>query len=89
MGSPLLSVVTDLFMEAFKKKALECALLKPMLYRRYVDDTLLVYPQGREALTNVVTFLNSLYGSITFTVEAEQNGQLPFLDILIKRHPEL
>lgn len=34
---------------------------------------------------NFVTFLHNMYNSITFTVQVEQNGQLPFPDILIKR----
>lgn len=35
MGSPLSSVVTDFFMEAFEDEMLIAAPLKPMFYQRY------------------------------------------------------
>lgn len=35
-----------------------------------------------------VSFLNDLHENITFTVQAEQNGQLPFWVILIKIHQD-
>lgn len=84
MGSPLSSVIAKFYMEAFERRALEYALFKPLLYKRYVDGTLLVWPHGHEALMEFVSFQNSLHENITFTVEVEQNGQLPFLDIMIK-----
>lgn len=46
MGSPLLSVIADFFTEGFEKQALESTPLKPSLYKRYIDDTLLVWPHG-------------------------------------------
>lgn len=43
---------------------------------------------GQEALDVFVDKLNSMYTSITFTVEQKKEGQLPFLDILINKHPD-
>lgn len=47
MGAPLSPVVANFYMETLKKRAIEQAPpLKPSLYRRYVDDTLLVWQHG-------------------------------------------
>lgn len=47
----------------------------------------MIWPHGRDALDEFLFFLNGLHKNVTFTVEIESNGQLPFLDILIIRHP--
>lgn len=80
------SVVAELYVEAFEKKALELASLKPRLYKRFVADTFLVWPHGTEKLTDFVTLLNRLHQNIQFTVELEVDGTLLFLDILLKRN---
>lgn len=50
MGSPLSPTVADFFMEAFEARALEMAPLKPLLYKRFVDVTLLIWKHGQEEL---------------------------------------
>lgn len=67
-----LYVWAELYMEAFEQKALELAPLNPRLYKRFVDDTLLVWPPGTENLTEFVRLLNSLHKHITFTVEVRR-----------------
>lgn len=79
MGSPLSPVVANLFMEEFETSAP----LKPSFYRRYVDDTLLVWPHGRAKLEEFLDFLKKQHPSIQFTVEIETGGHVSFLDILI------
>ena len=39
MGSPLSPIVADLFMENFKKRALDSYPLKPTRWKRLFDDT--------------------------------------------------
>ena len=53
--------------------------------KRYVDDTLEVVK--RRTVDKLTEFLNNLddSGSIKFTYEVETEGQLPFLDLLLKR----
>lgn len=55
------SIIADVYMEVFEKRARERAPLKPALYKRYVDETLLVWPHGQEALREFVCCLNGLH----------------------------
>lgn len=40
------------------------------------------------SLHNFLIFINSLHDNIKYTMEVEENGTLPFLDILIYRKPD-
>ncbi|XP_058045388.1 P2Y purinoceptor 1 isoform X3 [Ahaetulla prasina] len=87
MGSPLSPVIANLYMEHFETQALEKSDHKPKLWLRYVDDTFIIWPHGKEKLDNFLTHLNSLHPKIQFTMETEVNNQLPFLDVLVYRKP--
>ena len=86
MGSPIAPILANIFLCFHEKKWLnECPVqFKPKLYRRFVDDTFLVFSD----ITHVDLFLNYLnnkHSNIEFTKEIENNGNLPFLDINIKK----
>ena len=61
----------------------------PPHYRRYVDDTLTVMPD----IPTAVDFLNTLNqarSAVSFTMEIEKDGMLPFLGIqLLSQAPSL
>jgi retron-type reverse transcriptase len=50
MGSPLSQIVANLYMEKFEKNSLESYHLKPSRWKRYVDDTNIKWPHGKEEL---------------------------------------
>ena len=50
MGSPLLPIVANLFMETFEEKAVESAALWPRMWVRYVDDTFVLWPHKEDEL---------------------------------------
>ena len=85
MGSPLSPAVANFFMEDFEEKALNSAPLRPKFFFRYVDDTFIVWPHGRDTLDQFLGHMNSRHPNITFTMEIEKDGRLPFLGILITR----
>ncbi|XP_072051772.1 uncharacterized protein [Amphiura filiformis] len=88
MGSPISPPVADLFMESFEREALLTAPNPPRIQKRYVDDTFCVIE--REHLVSSLSHLNNLRKDvIKFTYEEEPNDQLAFLDILVKRKPDL
>ena len=50
MGSPLSPVLADIFMEEFENSSLNTTDLQPNMWLRYVDDTFVVWPHGRDTL---------------------------------------
>ena len=46
MGSPVSAVVANLYIEFFEEKALEMALNRPRVWKRYVDDTFCILRKG-------------------------------------------
>jgi hypothetical protein len=85
MGSPLSPVIANFFMEGFEKKAVEQVTHKPVCLFRYVGDTFIIWPHGQEKLTEFLNHLSRLRNKIQFTMEKEEDGHLPFLDIDIYR----
>ena len=88
MGSPLSPVVAGLFMEKFEQTALMTADREPKLWLRYVDDTFIVWPHGRTHLEVLLKHLNSLCQKLQFTMETEEDNQLPFLDLLVSKNED-
>ena len=55
---------------------------KPIYYRRYVDDTFLVF-RDEESNKRFFEYINDQHKNIRFTCDNEENGSLSFLDIKI------
>ena len=88
MGSPLSPVLADISMEEFETCPLRSADLRPSMWLRYVDDTFVVWPHGRDALQDFLQHLNEQHPSIKFTMEVEEDGKISFLDIGISRNAD-
>ena len=84
MGSPVPSVVANIFMEDLEQKAVntagECG---PCMWRRHVDDVFSILL--RKNVERFLEDLTAMDDNITFTVERERDGKLPFLDVSVKR----
>ena len=57
---------------------------KPMYYRRYVDDSFLMF-KSEDQITLFQDYLNNKHPNIKFSCECENNRNLPFLDCLLTR----
>jgi hypothetical protein len=86
MGSPASPAAACIYTNDFETKALQEARLRPRVWKRYVDDILVVCSHGMEELQNSLIFLNERKSNIKFTIEVEKNRKLPFLDILLTRN---
>ena len=86
MGSPVGGIFANFFLAHHEKKWLEqCPThFKPVSYYRYVDDTLTIFNSPDHA-NKFLDYLNQQHANITFTLETESNGALPFLDCLISK----
>ena len=55
---------------------------KPFVYRRFVDDTFLLF-RTKDHVKTFKNYLNKQHKNTKFTSEIEENGSLSFLDITI------
>ena len=72
-------------MKDYEKKAIDQVTHKPVCWFRCADDIFVIWPHGQEKLTEYLNQLNGLHNKIHFTMEKEEEGHLPFLDIDIYR----
>ena len=86
MGSPLGPVLANIFMCHLEETLFaQCSpTFRPAYYRRYVDDTFILF-RTKVAAEQFLEFANSLHPNIQFTIEHETNNCLSFLDVLITR----
>ena len=80
-AAPVLAVVANMYMEHFESLPLGTVPIRPRLWKRYVDNTLC----ESEGVGGLPLHLNSIRPSIKFTVQVEQSGTHPFLDVLVQR----
>jgi hypothetical protein len=73
MANSLAHIASNIFMKHFEKWAIDSAQYKPSLWLRYVKDTFVIWPHGRDRLQNFFNLLNSLRSSIQFTMETESD----------------
>jgi len=87
MGSPLGPVLANIFMCHFEEKWVFNASVRPSFWYRYVDDTFTMF-DSKDTAKEFLRYLNSRHNSIKFTIEFEQDNEISFLDILVKRCPD-
>ena len=85
MGSPLSPILANLCMEFIEKNYIQSLPdeIKPKFWVRYVDDIFIIFQQNETAFNSFLTSINNILPTIKFTVEYENNNQLPFLDVLV------
>ena len=81
MGSPVSPLVVNIYMEMFEELSLRMATHPSQIWRRHVNDTFCMITKMEVKV--FLSHLNSLHPTITFTVEQEVDGKLPFLDTLL------
>ena len=88
MGSPLSPVLANIFMCHFAEKWVMSGQVCPSFwYRyRYVDVTFTMF-ENKDTANGFLQYLNSCHNSTKFVIEFEQDNEIPFLDILVKRCP--
>ena len=86
MGGCVSPTLADIFMGFHEQVWLNnCpSEFKPVFYRRYVDDTFLLF-RSPSHVQLFLTYLNSQHQSIEFTCESEKNNKIYFLDITIDK----
>ena len=85
MGQPLSTPLANIFLCLNEKQWLhDCpAEFKPVFYKRYVDDTIVIF-RKKEHIPKFHEYINSRHPNMKFTKELEENRKIPFLDILLE-----
>ncbi len=83
MGSPVSPIVANVFMEDFEQRAISSSPVQPAFWGRYVDDTLVII--NTADIDTFTAHINQVHPSIKFTIEREDQGTLPMLDVLTTR----
>lgn len=79
MGSLLSLMIANVCVEKFRS-----APVKQAHRFYYVNDSFFIWSYGKtEKLLVFLMHLNSVHPWIQFTLEKEEGGQLPFLDVLV------
>ena len=86
MGSPLGPTFANIFLCYYEEKWLSScpADIKPVFYRRYVDDIFILF-KDTDHIERFKAFMNTRHPNMKFTSELEENDVLPFLDIKVIR----
>lgn len=79
MGSPLGVLFAQAFMANVEEMTLQDTATKPYIYCRYIDD-IFVCIRDTAALEDLKTRMQE-YSGLRFTVELNERGKLPFLDV--------
>ena len=83
MGSPLGPVLAGIFMVELERTILPTLREHMRPWKRYVDDTI-SFIKG-ESIEHVLSKLNGYHDNIELTYEIENDGKLPFLNVLVIR----
>lgn len=86
MGSPLAPTLADIVMQDLEFICWGELDFHIPFYKRYVDDIILAVPADK--VQKVVKIFNSYHPRLKFTYEIEDNGQIPFLDLLLIRRED-
>ncbi|XP_065678938.1 uncharacterized protein LOC136093678 [Hydra vulgaris] len=89
MGSPLVPILTNIFVAFHEQTWINnCSLTAPLCYKRYVDDIIAISNSEHEA-QEFFKHLNKQHKNLKFTMEKEQDNQIVFLDVLLKKSNSL
>ncbi|XP_055538479.1 uncharacterized protein LOC129725997 [Wyeomyia smithii] len=83
MGNPFSPTAADLVMELLLEEVVERLNFPLPLLKKYVDDLILAVPADK--VEEVLDVFNSYDSNLQFTCEREEEGRIPYLDMVLVR----
>ena len=82
MGTKMAPSYANLFMAELEEKLLRHSTTDPILWKRYIDDILCIWPGSQQSLDAFIEYINKAHPTIKFTCESSPQT-VDFLDITI------
>jgi hypothetical protein len=82
MGSHLGPIFANIFLSHFEETFFNNLPSHPLLYKRYVDDTLWLFPADTD-INSLLLYLNSCHPNMKFTHEVEKDNSIHFIGLTI------
>lgn len=86
MGTKVAPSFANLFMDTLETEFLAAEPIKPLIWKRFIDDILCIWPGSETQLRSMLTRLNSHHDTIKFTFEISDHTAT-FLDTTIYKGP--
>ena len=89
MGAPTSGLISEFFLQNIEHLHLARISNKHKIinYLRYVHDILLIFDSNHTNIQNLVDDFNAIHPSLKFTVEAETDNKINYLDVTIHKNP--
>ena len=87
MSAPISSIFSETYMQYLEHTKIFDILTKQKLlvYFRYVDDILIFYKETTISIQETLDIFNNISSTLTFTMETENDNQINFLDLTIRK----
>ena len=84
MGTKAAVAIANIFMHFFELEKIfnNPEIIKPYLYKRFIDDIFMIWTQSRDELTEFINILNNCHNSIKFTASIS-DSRVEFLDTIV------
>ena len=82
MGTKLAPSFANIFMGWFEDNFVYTYKLKPLVWKRYIDDVFMIWQHGDTELKDFIAHLNTRHDTIKFTEESSRSS-INFLDITV------
>lgn len=83
MGTRMAPNYANIFMHHIESNFLSSCNIKPLLYKRYLDDIFIIWTHSENELLKFIQAFNQVHPSIYFT-HTYSNTEINFLDVLIR-----
>lgn len=85
MGTKMAPNYANLFMANLESRFLSNRGLKPLCYKRYIDDIFIIWPHREKDLLTFISDFNAIHPNIKFT-HSYSKTNIDFLDVTIEIH---
>ena len=84
MGTRMAPSYANIFMKYIEMQLIETSPKKPTIWLRFIDDILMIWSHGKQALNDFKQLANNIHPTIKFSFNSNEQ-EIPLLDTLIYR----